>query len=101
MSTWSEYVHRITAGLTQMQIAERSGLGQSAISSWLNETSTAPKADYVVKLARAFNQNVIEALIVAGYITADEAKVKTVMRTPLSQYSTDELLDEFRLRAAD
>jgi transcriptional regulator with XRE-family HTH domain len=101
MSTWSDYVHRITAGMTQMQIAERSGLGQTTISGWLKETSTATRADYVVKLARAFNQNVIEALIIAGYITASEAKVKTVLRTPLSEYSLEELLDEFRRRAAD
>ena len=101
MSNWSEYVHRITAGLTQMQIAERSGLGQSAISTYLNESSKAPRADLVVKLARSFNQNVIEALIVAGYITIEEAEVKTILRTPLSEYSLEELLDEFRLRAAD
>lgn len=98
MGTWSDYVHRHTRGLTQTQVAEATGLAQTAISRWMREDTNAPRAEYVVAFARGFNQNPIEALIVAGYITAAEAGAATVVRTPISEYSEVELIDELRRR---
>jgi hypothetical protein len=64
----------------------------------MREDTNAPRAEYVVAFARGFNQNPIEALIVAGYITAEEAGAATVVRTPISDYSEVELVDELRRR---
>jgi transcriptional regulator with XRE-family HTH domain len=98
MGTWSEYVQRHARGLTQTQVAEATGLAQTAISRWLREDTEAPRAEYVVRFARGFNQNPVEALIVAGYITAEEAGAVTVVRTPISEFTEGEMLDELRRR---
>jgi transcriptional regulator with XRE-family HTH domain len=96
MSAWSDYVQRHAKGLTQMQVADKTGLAQTAISRWLRGDTNAPRAEYVVAFARGFDQNPVEALIVAGYITAEEAGATTEVRTPISEYSGVELIDELR-----
>lgn len=96
--SWPDYVRRITRGLTQVQIAERSGLAQSNIGRWLRGEPGQPKPDKVLTLAAAFGQPPAEALIAAGYLTADDVATK---RTPLSAYSEAELLDELRRRVRD
>jgi len=54
-----------------------------------------PKAESVVAFARAYGQSPVEALVAAGYITAEEAGVKLKKaRTPLKEYSERELLEE-------
>ena len=98
MGTWSQYVQRHARGLTQTQVAEATGLAQTAISRWLREDTEAPRAEYVVRFARGFNQNPVEALIVAGYITAEEAGAATVVRTPISDFTERELVDELSRR---
>ena len=98
MGTWRPYVERHTKGLTQAEVAERTGLGQTAISRWLREDTNAPRAEYVVAFARGFNLNPVEALIVAGYVTADEAGTATEGRTPIADYPDMELLEELRQR---
>jgi transcriptional regulator with XRE-family HTH domain len=97
MNAWSDYVRRVTTGLNQVQIAERTGIAQTAIGRWLRADSGAPRADYVVAFARAFNENPVEALIIAGYITAAEAGVERV-RVPLSEYAPEELLADLNRR---
>jgi transcriptional regulator with XRE-family HTH domain len=98
MGTWSEYVQRHARGLTQKQVADVTGLAQTAISRWLREDTTVPQAEYVVRFARGFNQNPVEALIVAGYITAEEAGTVIGVRTPISEFTESEMLDELRRR---
>jgi len=97
MSAWSDYVRQVTTGLNQVQIAERTGIAQTAIGRWLRADTGAPRADYVVTFARAFDQNPVEALIIAGYITAAEAGVERV-RVPLSEYAPEELLADLNRR---
>jgi len=98
MSAWSDYVRQVSTGLNQVQISERTGIAQTAIGRWLRADNGAPRADYVVTFARSFNQNPVEALIIAGYITAAEAGVETSVRVPLSEYSTEELLEDLHRR---
>ena len=97
MNAWSDYVRRVTTGLNQVQIAERTGIAQTAIGRWLRADNGAPRADYVVAFARAFDENPVEALIIAGYITAAEAGVERV-RVPLSEYAPEELLADLNRR---
>ena len=98
MNGWAEYIERVTAGMTQMQIAEATGLAQSAISRWLRGDTEAPRAEFVVQFARKLDRNPIEALIAAGYVTADEAGARLDIKTPLREYSNYELVHELGLR---
>lgn len=101
METWSEYVRRVTHPLTQTQIAEKTGIAQTNIGRWMRGARGLPKAEYVVTLAREFNQNPVEALVAAGYLRHDEVGVSFKPksgRTPIKDYSTDELLTEIRNR---
>ena len=96
MNTWSDYVHHHTKGLTQVQVAEKTGIAQSNVGRWLRGEPGTPKAESVIALARAFNQPPVEALIAAGYITAEEAGAAIKVRTAISEYSAVEHLDELR-----
>lgn len=96
--TWTEYVKRICAGLTHAQIAERTGgvVSMSNVGRWLRGELTMPGADHVIAFANGFGRSPIEALTVAGYL--DAAASMPPVRTPLSEFSTAELLDELRRR---
>lgn len=98
VKSWSEYVRRISRGITQEQISELTGISQTTVSSWLRSAPSTPKADMVIAFARAFRQPPMQALAAAGYLTA--AEVASTARTPLGVYSTDELFDEVRRRTS-
>ena len=97
-NNWAEYVDHAISGVSQAHIAEKTGLAQSAISRWLRGDTDAPRAEYAVIFARALDRNPIEALIAAGYITAEEAGAKLDVKTPLSEYSNYELIRELARR---
>lgn len=94
---WSEYVRRVAGTYTQIQIAEKTGLAQSSVGAWLRGQPGVPRAESVITFARAYNQSPIEALVAAGYISDGEAG--TTARTPLAQYTSDELFDELKGRS--
>jgi transcriptional regulator with XRE-family HTH domain len=99
MEDWSDYVRRIVGDLNQLEIAAKTGLAQTNIGRWLRGIPQAPKVESVVQFARAFGQPPVEALVAAGYITAEEAGAKARrQRTPLSEYSEEELVDDLRRR---
>lgn len=97
MDRWPAYVRRVAEGLTQAQIAARTGgVSTSNIGRWLRGEPGQPEAGNVIAFAKAFGRPPLEALTAAGYFSDDE--IIPEARTPLSQYSTDELIDELRLR---
>lgn len=93
---WPQYVRRISKSLTQMQIAELTGLSQATVSSWLRGAPGLPNAVSVATFARAFNQPPVEALAAAGYLEINEATATA--RTPLFKYSDEELMGELLRR---
>ena len=96
---WTSYVRRVASGLGQLEIAAKTGLAQTNIGRWLRSEPVIPKAESVVAFARAFNEPPIEALVAAGYITAEEAGAKArKSKTPLREYSEVELLEEMLSR---
>lgn len=97
---WADYVRSVTAGMTQTQIAQTTGVAQTAISRWLRGDTEAPRVEYVVAFARGLDLDCIEAIVAAGFITEREAKAR-VIRAPLKTYSTDELFQELRRRTID
>lgn len=97
VESWPEYVRRIAGGLTQAQIAARvGGVSTSSVGSWVRGEPGQPDAGNVIAFAKAFNQPPLEALTAAGYF--DHGETIPQSRTPLSRYSTEELLDEIRAR---
>lgn len=79
--------------------AKQAGFNQSAFTRWKNCAKADP--DFVVKFARAFHLNVLEALVEAEFITKDEANLKqiTVGGPALSDATNEELLQEILSRS--
>lgn len=94
VETWAQYVRRIAGTLTQTQIAEKTGVAQTNVGRWLRGDPGMPKADSVVAFARAFKQPPVEALVAAGYLNVEEGSRRKGARTPIKEYSTEELLAE-------
>lgn len=86
---WWHYVRVVTNDAPQNLIAASIDAHESAISRW--KSGAQPSSKLVVKFARAHRRNVLEALVIAGYITGEEAGQPP---PPLVEYSTDELMDE-------
>ena len=100
VETWPEYVRRIAGTLTQAQIAVKiGGVSTSNIGRWLRGEPGMPAAENVIAFAKGFKRPPIEALIAAGYFDPDE--VIPQARTPLSEFSNAELMDELRRRVVD
>lgn len=78
--------------------AKQAGFNQSAFTRWKNGAKADP--DFVVKFARAFHLNVLEALVEAEFITDKEANLKevTVGGPTLSDATNEELVKEFLYR---
>lgn len=96
--SWAQYVRRATAGTTQVQLALVTGVAQTAIGRWLRGDTAAPCAESVVAFARAIGKPPVEALVAAGYLLPSEAAQRIEVTHPLSDYSTDDLLEELRRR---
>jgi transcriptional regulator with XRE-family HTH domain len=96
VDSWARYVARVTGDMKQAEIAERTGVAQTNVGRWLRGDPGLPRAESVVAFARAFGQSPIEALVAAGYISLEESAGRS--RTPISEYSTDELFEELRHR---
>lgn len=56
---------------TATEAAQFIGISKSNITRWKDGARAAP--DFVVKVARAYNTNVLEALVEADFITEEEA----------------------------
>lgn len=99
--TWAEYVRRVTRSMSQSEIAERSGVAQTAIGRWLRGDTGAPRAESVVAFARAVDKPAVEALIAAGYLEPGDAAEAAAIHSSLRDFSTDELLEELRRRTIE
>lgn len=92
---WWKYVQRITHGERGVDVAHKAGFDQSALTRWKNGANADPK--FVVQLARAYHQNVLEALAESGLITDQEAALHEV-RSGVGDISTKELIEELAKR---
>lgn len=96
---WPEYVRRLTRGQKQSEVAQRTGVSISNVGRWQRgELVAQPDAENVIAFARAYGQSPIEALTAAGYLRQGELQTD---KTPLSQYTMAELIDELRRRTVD
>jgi transcriptional regulator with XRE-family HTH domain len=84
---------------SQSAVARKTGIDQATISRWLNNSERVPSPRAVVRFARAYDVNALEALIAAGVITESEAQLKTSTHVDLSTVSTSALAAELTRRA--
>ncbi len=100
---WWQYVSRITPdGATATEVADKAGFDKSAMTRWKN--GSAPDPYFVVKLARAYERPVKEALVEAGLITEEEAaltEVEVGADDALRGATDGALLEELRQRLAN
>lgn len=97
MSTWWEYVVRVSGTDVQKDMAAGSGISESAFSRWKKGTNVVD-AGNVVAFARAHHRAPVEALVAAGYLTETEAAEAIEIERGLKARTDDELLAEIRLR---
>lgn len=95
IETWPQYVRRIAGSLTQAQIAAKmGGVSTSNVGRWVRGEPGQPSAENVIAFAKAFNRPALEALTKAGYLIEEYDRD----RTPLSEYSNAELMEEITKR---
>ena len=94
---WWQYVSQVIGGSTYSEAAEKAGFDKSAFTRWKKGARADP--DFVVKIARAYDVNVLEALVEAEFITDEEAALTTIApQLDLAQVDAQELLDELQHR---
>lgn len=92
---WWTYLQSLMHGETQQDAANRIGISKSNITRWKAGARADP--DFVVKVARAYEVNVLEALVEAEFITEEEASLHRVDRSQNS-LTNEELIDEVARR---
>lgn len=82
------------------EAAKKSGISSSNFTRWKKGARADP--DFVVKVARAYGVNVLEALVEAEFITEEEAKLRKVQvgGVTLKEATNKQILDEI-LRRSD
>lgn len=98
MDSWWSYVERWRGDATDKDIARALNISPSAITRW--RQGALPNAANITDFARHFGRPVLEALVVAEIITADEAGQPPAAEVDLRQLGDDELVNEIRARLA-
>lgn len=97
-TTWWKYLQEITGGASNVEVARKVGFHESNMSKW--NRGANPDVEFVVKIARAYRVNVLEALVAAGVITAPEAQLREV-KIGLDDLTTAALARELAARLDD
>lgn len=98
-SKWWAFVQNTIAKDLPQTAANKAGFDKSNFSRW--KRGARPDVDFVVKLCRAYQVNVLAGLASAGFITEEEAELREVvigMDDALAAAELDQLLDEIRRR---
>ncbi|TFD51999.1 XRE family transcriptional regulator [Cryobacterium sp. Hh11] len=88
---WWAYVMRVTDNAGGVDIARKAEFDPSAVSRW--KRGENPRWDFVLKFARAYGRNVLEALTEAGFITESESQLHDI-KVGVADLTTVELLEE-------
>ena len=94
MSDFLGYLHDVSGGASQSDIARAANVGQATVSRWAN---VRPSAEAMAALARAYHRPISELMIAAGYMDADTT-ITHGYRISLDAYSHDALLRELARR---
>lgn len=94
--SWYAYVQSVAPDAPQKTLAAAAGVDGSTVSRWKN--GFAPKPENVAAFARAYNRPVLEAFVAAGFLTAEEAKMRPAGKPQVSDLDSRELLAEVERR---
>lgn len=91
---WWKYLQGLMGSQSQLEAARFIGISKSNLTRWKDGARAAP--DFVLKVARAYGVNVLEALVEAEFITEEEAALTQVEpQLDLSKVPLSLMLDEF------
>lgn len=94
---WWRYLSGLMGEETATEAARRSGISSSNFTRWKKGARADP--DFVVKIARAYETNVLKALVEAEFITEEEANLRELAPVMnLQDISADALLEELQRR---
>ena len=94
---WWRYLSDLMNGDNYTEAAKKTGISTSNFTRWRKGARADP--DFVVKVARAYDANILEALVEAEFITEEEANLTEVApQLDLAQVDVQELLDELQHR---
>jgi len=99
-SRWPDYLRKIARGVSGAVIARTVEVSESKVSYWFKGTR-APLPAECVRVARAFGQPPVEALVAAGYLNPGDVVSLGGERGDggsLADYPSIALLDELRRR---
>lgn len=97
MDSWPKYVRDLTGDESQDSVGRKVGLNGSTINRWRNGSRPGNPAE-VAALAVAYDGNVLEAFVAAGYLTAEQAGVPPRARPDWSAVTNKELLEQVAAR---
>ncbi|MFQ6170400.1 hypothetical protein ACK8HX_02235 [Oryzobacter sp. R7] len=97
--SWWEYVTRTSGTESPKAMSATTGIDGPNFSRW--KQGHVPKAEMATQFARAYGRPAIEALVAAGFLTPEEAKVRPAAAPDYSQLSNDDLLDLVRRRMSE
>lgn len=98
---WTTYVKRVIGNDTQTQVAAKTGINQTTISRWLNPDPTKDRrisSQSVAAFARGYGREVLEAFVVAGFLTKEEAGMTTSEPADLAEVDDATLIAEVQRR---
>ncbi len=99
---WHEYVAKVIGSDRQVEAAGKTGIDQTTISRWLSaDTSHMRRTSQSVRsFALGYGRPVLEAFVVAGFLTPGEAGMATEPLVDLSTVNAADLLSELNRRLA-
>lgn len=77
--TWPEYVASVVGADRNIDVADKTGIDTATISRWMKPRPGRPtgvSCQTVLQFARGYRRPFMEALLVAGYVTEEEAGMK-------------------------
>lgn len=94
---WWAYLSDLMGDETATEAAKKSKISSSNFTRWKKGARADP--DFVVKIARAYKVNVLQALVEAEFITDEEASLTEVApEIDLTKVDGHDLIDELERR---
>jgi transcriptional regulator with XRE-family HTH domain len=81
MQAWAEYVRDVAGAERQIDIAARTGIDQTTISRWLKDEVQRVTPRSVALFARGYDRPVLEAFVIAGLISSEDAQARVVIQS--------------------
>lgn len=98
---WTQYVRRVIGDDKQVEVSRKTGVDQTTISRWLKPEPGKERrisSQAVARFARGYDRPVLEAFVVAGFLTEREAGITPDPPVALEDVDASELVAELNRR---